>query len=224
MPAYDCRLGAISQRVRSVPKAAASRGAQTGPGAGKAREERLVGVVGEEGGDLAVERADRREQRAELRRIGLDRETERVHDRRVGRQRLGGGDLREARVDHRRAAAVVVLIEPPDGGRPSALDGGERGPRREKVTRLAGVEAPHPVEGLGEVLLEQAGEPIGHRPTPVDQLAAVLAEQVQLAGRDGIRLPGPELRPVGADQVEQQGRIGRVVLGPAGREDFPIPG
>ena len=26
------------------------------------------------------------------------------------------------------------------------------------------------------------------------------------------------------DQVEQQGRIGRVILGPAGREDFPIPG
>ena len=137
-----------------------------GTGAGETGEEGLVGVRGEEGGDLAVERADRREQGAKLGRFGVDHETERVHDRRVGRQRLGGGDLREARIDHRRAAAVVLLIEPPDGGRPGALDGGQRGPLREKVTRLAGVEASHPVEGLGEVLLEQAGEPIGHRPTP----------------------------------------------------------
>ena len=52
----------------------------------------------------------------------------------------------------------------------------------------------------------------------------MFAEQVELAGRDGLRLPGPELRPVGPDQVEQQGRIGGVVLRPAGREDFPIPG
>ena len=55
-------------------------------------------MIGEEGGDLAVERADRREQGAELGRLGLDCETERVHDRRVGRQRLSGGDLREAGV------------------------------------------------------------------------------------------------------------------------------
>ena len=184
----------------------------------------MVGVVGKEGGDLAVEGADRVQQRAELRGVGLDGETERVDDRRVGGERLRGGDVRQSRGDHRRAAAVVLLIEPADGSGPRALHGGERRPLREEVAGLPRVEGPDPVERVGEVLLEQAREPVGQGAAAVHQFAPVFAKQGQLARRDRIRLPGPQLRAVRADQVEQQGGVGRVVLGPAGREDFPIPG
>ena len=56
----------------------------------------------------------------------------------------------------------------------------------------------------------------------IDELAALLAEQLQFARRDRTRPPGPELGAVGPDQVEQQRRVGRVVLGAGGVEGFTI--
>ena len=222
MPVYACRSAAVAQRVRSVPKAAASRGAQTGPAPGKLAKSAWSGVVGEDGRDLRIEAVNGLEQGAELGGVALDHERERVDDRRVGGQRLGGGDGREPRRDHRRAAAVVLLIEPADGGGPRALHGGERRPLCEEVAGLPRVEGPDPVERVGEVLLEQAREPVGQAAAEIDQLAAVLAEQLEPARRDRIRPPGAELRAVGAHQVEQQRRVGRVILSAAGMEDLAI--
>ena len=145
---------------RGLPASAvgAEGGRQAGradrPRAGETREERVVGVVGENRRDLRVEGGNGLEQGAELGGVALDCQTERVDDRRVGGERLGGGHLVEPGVDHRRAAAVVLLIEPAHRGGAGPLDGGERRPLSEKVAGLPRVERTDPVEGLGKILLE----------------------------------------------------------------------
>ena len=199
MPAWAWSSLAAAQRVRSVPKAAARRGAQTAPAPGKlaksswsvgaeggrqargadrprpgeAREELVVRVGGEDRGDLALEGVDGLEQGPELGGVGLHRETERVDDRRVGGERLGGGHLVEPGVDHGGAAAVVLLIEPAHGGGARALDGRQRRPLDEKVASLPRVERADPVEGLREILFQQAGEPVGQAAAQIDELAPV---------------------------------------------------
>ena len=166
-----------------------ARGADR-PCPGEAREELVVGVGGEDRGDLALEGVDGLEQGPELGGVGLHRETERVDDRRVGGERLGGGHLVEPGVDHGGAAAVVLLIEPAHGGGARALDGGQRGPLDEKVARLARVERADPVEGLREILFQQAGEPVGQAAAQIDELAPVLGSSWSLramtvSGRQG---------------------------------------
>ena len=145
-----------------------ARGADR-PCPGEAREELVVGVGGEDRGDLALEGVDGLEQGPELGGVGLHRETERVDDRRVGGERLGGGHLVEPGVDHGGAAAVVLLIEPAHGGGARALDGRQRGPLDEKVARLPRVERADPVEGLREILFQQAGEPVGQAAAQIDE-------------------------------------------------------
>ena len=55
IPACACSSVAASQRVRSVPKAAARRGAQTAPAPGKLAKSSWSGVVGEDRRNLCVE-------------------------------------------------------------------------------------------------------------------------------------------------------------------------
>ena len=111
----------------------------------------------EDRGNFLIKGANRGQRGPELGGVRLDDEGQRVHDGGVGGQRLGGGHLFQPCVDDGGAAAVVLLIEAADGGGPRALDGGEGGPLLEEVAGLAGVEAPDPGKGLGEVLLEHAG-------------------------------------------------------------------
>ena len=73
------------------------------------------------------------------------------------------------------------------------LDGGQRGPLGEKVAGLARVERADPVQGLGEILLEQAGDPVREAAPKVDEFPPVLAEQLECPRRHRIRVPGPEL-------------------------------
>ena len=189
-------------------------------GAREAGKDRLVRVSCEPRGDLRVEGGNRGEQGPQL--GGVTPDGERVDDRWVARQRLGRGDLLEPGGDHRGPAAVVLLIEPLDGGRAGPLDGGKRGPLGEPVAGLPGVERADPLEGLRELLLEQAGHPVRQAPAEIDQFPPVFAQQLELARRDRIGPPGPELGTVGPDQVEQERRIGRVVLRPGGVEGFTI--
>ena len=165
-------------------------------------EEVVVGVIREDRGDGGIKGPDRVEERAQLRGVGLDGEAEGVDDRGVGGQRLGRGDLREPVVDDGGSATVVLLIEPSHRGGARPLDGGQRRPLPQEVATLARVEGADPVEGLGKILLEQAGEPVGEGDTVLDKLPALLAQQLQFAGGDGLRSPGPELGSVGLDQVE----------------------
>ena len=130
-----------------------ARGADR-PGPGETREERVVGVVGEDGCDLGIEGVDGLEEGTQLGGVALDGQTERVDDRWVGRQRLGGGHLVEPGVDHRRAAAVVLLIEPAHRGGAGPLDSGQRRPLLQKVAGLPRVERADPVQGLREILFE----------------------------------------------------------------------
>ena len=58
----------------------------------------------------------------------------------------------------------------------------------------------------------------------MDQFAPVFTEQIELPGGHRVGVPGAELGAVGADEVEEERGIGRVILGPAGREGFPIAG
>ena len=157
----------------------------------------------EHGGDLGVEGLNGLEQAAQLGRVGLDHQTERVDDRGVGGERHGGGDLLEPGGDHRGLAAVVLLIEPPHRGGARPLDGRERRPGPQEVAALPRGERPDPVEGLREILLEHAGEPVRHGHAVMDQLAALLAEQTQRSGRHRIGAPGAELVAMGAQEVQE---------------------
>ena len=222
----DARVGLELGRGRPACAVGAeggreARGADR-PGPGETCEERVVGMVGEDRRDLRVEGGNGREQGPQLGGVALDRETERVDDRRVGRERLGRGHLVEPGVDHRGAAAVVLLIEPAHRGGAGPLDGGQRRPRGEKVAGLPRVERPDPVEGLGEILLEEARDPVRQAAPQIHELPAVLAEQLELARRHRIRVPGPELVAMFAQQVQEEGGIGGVVLGPAAVEGFAI--
>jgi hypothetical protein len=68
-----------------------------------------------------IERLDGAEQGTQLGRVGLDREAERLDDRRIDRQRLRDLDGRQARLDDRRRPAIVGLVELPDRTGPGGL-------------------------------------------------------------------------------------------------------
>ena len=70
--------------------------------------------------------------------------------------------------------------------------------------------------------MSRAGDPVREAAPQIDELAAVLAEQLESPRRHRIRVPGPELVAMFAQQVQQEGGIGGVVFGPAGVEGFPI--
>ena len=151
-----------------------------------------------------------------MRGIGLDRETQRVDDGRIGREGLGGGHLLEPLRDHGRPTTVVLLIEPAHGGGARPLNRPERRPRLQKVTALPGGELADPVEGLREVLLEEARESVGQGDPVLDELPAVFAEQLQPVGLHGVGHPRAELGTMSAQQVHQKCGIGRVALAPLG--------
>ena len=173
------------------------------PGAGETHEQRVVRVGGEDRGDLGLEGVDGLEHGPQLGGVALDREAERVDDRGVGGEWLRGGHLVEPGVDHGGPAAVVLLIEPPHRGGAGPLDGSQGRPLPQKVARLPRVEGADPVEGLREILFEEAGDPVREAAPKVDEFPPVLAEQLELARRDRIRVPGPELVAMFAEQVQE---------------------
>ena len=118
----------------------------------------------------------------------------------------------------------MLLIEPPHRGGARPPDGGQRGPLGEKVAGLARVEGPDPVEGLGEILLEQARDPVREAASEIDEFPPVLAEQLEGPRRHRIRVPGPELVAMFAQQVQQERGVRRVVFRAAGVEGFAIAG
>ena len=62
---------------------------------------------------------------------------------------------------------------------------------------------PTQFEGLREILFEEAGDPVREAAPKVDEFPPVLAEQLELARRDRIRVPGPELVAMFAEQVQE---------------------
>src|SRR5262249_53262113 len=114
-----------------------------------------------------------------------DRETERLHDRHVGRQRPGAGD-RNSRASMTALAAIVIVVELPHGARPRRLDGLQRRPLRQKVARLDRGEIADPVERLWKILFQQAGEPVAQRHALMDQFSALFTERLQHPAVDGI--------------------------------------
>ena len=96
----------------------------------------------------------------------------------------------------------MLLIEPPHRGGARPLDGGQRGPCGEKVAGLARVEGPDPVEGLGEILLEQAGA-VREAAPEMDEFPPVLAEQLEPPRGDRVGSPRAELVAMFAEQVQE---------------------
>ena len=93
-PLRDGRNAGVRLQLRSrVPSRpigpqgrSQARGADVA-GARKTNEDVVIGMCGKHLGDASVERLDRRDQRAQLRRVGLHRETEGFDDRRIGGER-----------------------------------------------------------------------------------------------------------------------------------------
>jgi hypothetical protein len=120
-------------------------------------------------------------------------ETERIDDRGIAGQGTRADDLPDPLVDHAGRPAVVLLIERPERTGAGPLHGRQRRPLLQKVAGLPGGHIPDPVQGLREILLQQAGHPVRHRHPLIDQLAPLLAERLQRARLDRVRPPGAEL-------------------------------
>ena len=74
-----------------IKKGGRQAGRADGAGTGETHEQLLIRVGGEDGRDLSLEGVDGLEQGTQLGGVALDHQTERVDDRRVGGERLGGG-------------------------------------------------------------------------------------------------------------------------------------
>ena len=70
------------------PEGGRQAGRADSPGAGETREQRVIRVGGEDGGDLGIEGVDGLEQGTKLGGVALDHQTQRVDDGRVGGERL----------------------------------------------------------------------------------------------------------------------------------------
>ena len=141
----------------------------------------------------------------------------------IARQGTRGGDLFEPAVDDDGRPAVVALIKRPERARAGPLHGRQGRPLLQEIAPLHGRHVADPVQGLREILLQQAGQAVAQRHALVDQLAPLLAEELQRARLGRVRLPGADLGAVFAQQVQQQRGVCRVILGAAGPKRFPIP-
>ena len=147
IPACAWSSVANCQRDRSEPKAAARRGAPTAPAPGETGEELGIRMGRKDRGDAGLERLDGLNEDAQLRGVGLHGEPQRVDDGRVGGQGPGAGDLREPSVDDGGGAAVVLVIEPPQGVRARPAHGRQVRPLRHEVAGLPGRHLADPVRG-----------------------------------------------------------------------------
>ena len=93
-----------------------------------------------------------RNQRTQVRGVGLHGETERFDDGQVARQRPGAGDLPDPLVDHGGLSAMMLRIERLEGGRVDPSHGRQIQPLHQEVAALLGGQLPDPVQGLREVL------------------------------------------------------------------------
>ena len=190
---------------------------ETRPGAWEAGEDRGVRMGGEQRGDLAVVFGQAGEQRAELAGEALDAEGVGGNDGRIGGQGGGGFDLGESVGDQVGAAAVVGIVEGAHGLGFGLLQRGQRGPLQQEIDgESRGRVRPDPFEGLGEVGFQRGAQLLDEAGALVDEVAALLAEQGEVAGGGIVGHPGAELVAVFDEQFPDQAGIDGIGFGATG--------
>jgi len=176
-----------------------------------------LGDVGVEAGDAGGERAKLWEQRGDDGEGGLD-------DGRVGGQRTLGLNGVDALVDDGGAPDAVGVEEGDEGVATGALDGLQRRPALEEGREDVGLLVAKPVDDLREVVLEGEGETVGDADAVLDEVAACLDEASEGAHVLAVAAKRRELLGVTTEELEGEGRVGRIVLGPAGDEGTTVLG
>ena len=72
--------------------------------------------------------------------------------------------------------------------------------------------------------LKAVSDPVREAAPEIDEFPPVFAEQLEGPRRHRIRVPGPELVAMFAQQVQQEGGVRRVIFRAAGVEGFAIAG
>jgi len=105
-----------------------------------------------------------------------------------------------------------------DLGAASLLQVLEAGPAPEELASARRAELPSPFQGLGERLLQQAGEAVGKAGAILHQGAPVLAQHLDLPGRGIVRLPDAQTVGVATHQFQEQIGVLRIALRSAAKE------
>jgi hypothetical protein len=133
-------------------------------------------------------------------------------------------NLLDAMLDQQTAAAMMLAVEGLQLSGLGLLHSLQSGPALEEITGLAAVKFPSPVEGLGEIELQVTAQLVGQGRPEIHQVAAMLDPQGQLPAQGIVGYPGRELLPVFDQQIQQQGRIVGIILGPTTGKRFPVAG
>src|SRR5205814_525807 len=197
---------------------------EDGARARKVVEESKVRKFGAARGDPVVESRDAGVERAELRQESGDDEEARLDDGSVGGQRLLGCDGVDAAVDDGGAANAVGVEEVDDGLAPGALSIEQGRPPLDERDEDVGLFVAKPVENLREIGLECVGQPVRETHAILNEVAPGLDETPERAHVRALATQASELLGMAAQELERDSGVGRIVLGPAGREGAAVLG
>src|SRR6266581_6550241 len=139
-------------------------------------------------------------------------------------ERQGSLDGTNALFDDLWIAHIVFAKERFQRGLAGVLYLLERRPALEEIAKEYGIAFLKPVQGLGEVLLERAGELVGDAAPVIDQAAALFHQVLQGTHGAAGWLKAFEFVGVMEQKIELQFSVGRVILGMARGEGLAVFG
>src|SRR5574341_1483423 len=198
---------------------------QGGPCAGQTGKDGLIGMGRKKLLDLPVILRDGWAQAGQLLGQRSNEQDRRTDDRFVFGEGYGRGGQCQPPGDETLPPTVVPIIEGPQGRCSDPLQRPQRGPLEKKIRGQAAAQIlSGQLERLWKSAFERSGELVEQLGAQIDKLTTRFDQSGQFARRRIVGQPDRQAVAMMQKQLQQQGRIGPVILGATGSECFPKAG